>query len=139
MANESNEAVKLALDFVEALTEREYDKAFAMTSADFVEEGGIPLNVHQLREKFESIVPADWAFVDMGQIYAAAPPPEHLRPKHVRGPLAIMAAETDWVDDPDVAFMYVSIASDAEGEGLSVFVTREASELKIREITFGRR
>jgi len=34
--------------------------------------------------------------------------------------------------------MYVSIAGDTEGEGLSVFVTRDASGLSVREITFGR-
>ena len=138
MVDKSHDAVQLALDFVEALTQRKYDEAFAMTSADFVEEGGDPLNVEALREKFESMVPADWEFVDMEAIYAAEPPPEYLRPKHVRGPLAIMEAETDWVEEPDVAFMYVSIAGDTEGEGLSVFVTRDASGLSVREITFGR-
>lgn len=138
MADDSNDAVKLALDFAEALIQRDYDKAFAMTSADFVEEGGNRLSLDALRDKFESIVPVDWAFVDMETIYAAAPPPENLRANHIRGPLAIMEAETDWVEEPDVAFMYVSIADDAEGEGISVFVAREASELRIREITFGR-
>ncbi|NNE59563.1 MAG: hypothetical protein HKN35_01560 [Woeseia sp.] len=138
MTDESNDAVKLALDFVEALTQREYDVAFAMTSADFVEDGGNPLSLNALREQFEMIVPTDWVFVDMEAIYAANPPPEHLRAKHIRGPLAIMEAETDWVDDPDVAFMYVSIADNVEGEGLSVFVTRDLTGLKIREITFGR-
>ena len=138
MSDESNDAVNLALDFVEALTRREYEKAYAMTSSDFIEEGGNPLGVDALRERFETIVPAGWAFVDMEVIYAANPPPAHLRPKHIRGPLAIMEAETDWVEDPDVAFVYVAISDDAEGEGLGIFVAREASNLKIREISFGR-
>ena len=42
------------------------------------------------------------------------------------------------VEEPDVAFVYVAIAGEEEGEGLSVYVTREASGLKIREISFGR-
>ena len=138
MTDKSNDAVELALDFVEALTQRKYDVAIAMTSPDFTEEGGIPLNLDALRERFEMIVPTDWVFVDMDAIYAADPPPEHLRAKHVRGPLAIMEAETDWVEDPDVAFMYVSIADNAEGEGISAFVARDESGLKIREIMFGR-
>lgn len=138
MTDESNDAVKLVLDFVEALIQRKYEVAFAMTSADLIEEGGMSLSLAALRERFETMVPNDWVFVDMEAIYAANPPPEHLRAKYVRGPLAIMEAETDWVEDPDVAFMYVSIADDAEGEGLSVFVTRDVSGLKIREITFGR-
>ena len=138
MNQESNDAVELALDFVQALTKRKYEEAFSMTSADFVEEGGYPLNLESLREKFESIVSVDWAFVDMKGFYDAESPPEHLRPKYIRGPLAIMEVETDWVEEPDVAFIYVSIADDAEGQGLSVFIMREASSLKIREITFGR-
>jgi len=138
MSDESNDAVSLVLDFAEALTQREYNEAYAMTASDFLEEGGNQLSVDTLREKFEMIVPIDWTFVDTEAIYGTNPPPAHLRPKHVRGPLAIMEAETDWVEEPDIAFMYVAIANDAEGEGFSVFVTREASVLKIREITFGR-
>lgn len=138
MSDESLAAVKLALDFVEALTRRRYDEAYALTSSDFTEEEGDRLSVDALRERFELIVPTDWVFVDMEAIDAANPPPTHLRPKHIRGPLAIMEAETDWVEEPDIAFIYVGIADDAEGEGLSVFVTREASGLKIREISFGR-
>ena len=138
VTEESNDAVELALDFVEALTQRKYDVAFAMTSRDLIEEGGGRLSLDALREKFEMMVPTDWEFTDMEKIYAANPPPEHLQPKHMRGPLAVMAAETDWVEAPDVAFMYVAIADEAEGEGLNVFVTRESSELKIREIMFGR-
>ena len=138
MADELDDAVNLALDFVEALTKREYDKAFLLTAANFVEEGGEPLSVDAMREKFELIVPADWVFVDMKAIYSVAPPPADLLPKYIRGPLAIMEAETDWVEEPDVAFMYVAIADEAEGEGLSVYVTREESALRIREITFGR-
>ena len=138
MSDESNDAVHLALDFAEALTRREYETAYAMTSSDFIEEGGQQLDVDALREKFELIVPTNWEFVDIEAIYATNPPPAHLMPKHIRGPLAIMEAETDWVEDPDVAFVYVGIADDAEGEGLSIFVTREASGLKIREISFGR-
>ena len=138
MSDESSDAVAIALDFVEALTQRKYAEAYEMTSSDFIEEGGERLRVGSLREKFELIVPSDWVFVDMEALYASNPPPEHLRPKHVRGPLAIMEAETDWVEDPDIAFVYVAIADDAEGEGLSAFVTREGSGLKIREISFGR-
>ncbi len=138
LSDKSNDAVNLALDFAEALTRREYEEAYAMTSSDFIEEGGNHLSVDALRERFEMIVPTGWAFVDMEAIYAANPPPAYLRPKHIRGPLAIMEAETDWVEDPDVAFVYVAIADDAEGEGLSIFVAREASGLKIREISFGR-
>ena len=138
MSDESNDAVNLALDFAEALIQRKYEDAYAMTSSDFIEEGGNPLSIDALRNRFEMIVPTDWVFVDMEAIYAADPPPAHLRAKHVRGPLAIMEAEDDWVEDPDVAFVYVSIADDAEGEGISFYVTREASGLKIREISFGR-
>lgn len=137
MAADSDDAVTLVLDFVEALIQRAYEKAFAMTATILADENGNTINLDTLREKFESIVPADWDFVDMEVIDAAAPPPEHLRPKYIRGPLAIMDAETDWVEEPDVAFIYVSIASDTEGEGLSIIVTSEGSALKVREITFG--
>lgn len=138
MSDESNKAVTLALDFVEALTQRRYAEAHAMTSSDFAEEGGEHLSVEQLGEKFEMIVSPDWVFVDMETLLAPSPPPSQLRPKHMRGPLAIMAAETDWVEPPDVAFIYVAIADDAEGEGLSVFVTDAGAGLRIREISFGR-
>ncbi len=138
MTDESNDAVNLVLDFAEALTRRDYAEAYAMTSSDVMEEGGDHLGVDELREKFELIVPTDWKFVDMEAIYAASPPPEHLRPRYMRGPLAIMEAETDWVEAPDVAFVYVGIADDAEGEGLGIVVVREGSGLKIREISFGR-
>ena len=138
MSEDAAEAVRLALDFVEALTQRRYEDAFALTASDFIEEGGVSLGVGELREKFEQMVPADWVFVDFDQIFGAHPPPPEMRPRHVRGPLAIMEPETDWVEPPDVAFIYVAIANETEGEGVAVFVRREGAELKIREITFGR-
>ena len=131
-------AVELALDFVEALVERRYEDAFALTAADFTEEGGERLDVDALRSRFELIVPHDWVFTDMEAIYAASPPPPHLMPKHMRGPLAIMEPDTDWVEEPDVAFLYVGIADGAEGEGVSFFVAHEGDRLVVREISFGR-
>ena len=127
----------LALDFVEALKQRRYQQAYAMTSSDFIDEEGTRLSVDDRREKFELIVSKDWVFVDMDDLFGQPPPPL-LKAKHIRGPLAIMEAETSWVEEPDIAFFYVSIADQEEGEALSVFVTREPSGLKIREVSFGR-
>ena len=138
MSEDAAEAVRLALDFVEALTQRRHEDAFALTASDFIEEGGVSLGVGELREKFEQMVPADWVFVDFDQIFGAYPPPPEMRPRHIRGSLAIMEPETDWVEPPDVAFVYVAIANETEGEGVAVFVCREGADLKIREITFGR-
>ena len=70
MTDESKDAVEVALDFVEALTQRKYEDAFAMTASNFIEEGDIPLNVDALRERLEMIVPTDWEFVDMEAIYS---------------------------------------------------------------------
>ena len=138
MSDDVAEAVRAALDFVEALTQRRYEDAIALTASDFIDEGGAPLGVGELREKFEQIVPTDWVFVDFDQIFGAHPPPPEMMPAHVRGPLTVMQPETDWVEPPDVAFVYVGIADEMEGEGVAVFVCREGADLRIREITFGR-
>ena len=46
----------VALQFTKALTERDYDRAYAMTSQDY--QGRT--SVEQLRTAFEAIVPTDW-------------------------------------------------------------------------------
>lgn len=74
----------------------------------------------------------------MDMIYATNSPLPNLRAKHVRGLLATIEAETSWVEQPVVAFINVAIADAGEVERLSVYVTREASGLIIRQISLGR-
>lgn len=106
---------QFAQDFTEALAAREYANAYTMTSHEYRKQ----TSVEQLQTAFEIIVPKDW-----GQI----------------GPIEVIQTLTAWPAKrrEDLGWVYVSIGGDVYSEAITVIVTSENGEAKIREVELGR-
>ena len=106
---------KTALEFVTALAERDYPKAYAMTAQNYRTR----TTVENLRIAFETIVPTDWGPM---------------------GPVEVGQTMEVWPGKlpSDVGWAYVSIGGDVYSEAVTVVVTAENGEAKIREVEFGR-
>jgi hypothetical protein len=106
---------QLALDFTKTLAEREYAKAYAMTSQQYRKQN----TVERLRTDFESIVPADWGTM---------------------GPIEVAHTMTSWPEQQpsDLGWAYISIGGDVYSEAVTVVVTSEDGEAKVRMVEFGR-
>lgn len=104
-----------ALEFTQSLAAREYQKAYAMTSQQYRKR----TTVGQLRAAFETIVPTDWGPM---------------------GPIEVGQTMTSWPSKQpsDIGWAYVSIGGDVYSEAVTVVVTSEQGEAKIREVEFGR-
>jgi hypothetical protein len=103
------------LEFVTALAARDYAKAYAMTAQEY----RMRTTVEHLRIAFETIVATDWGPVgpvEVGQSMETRP-----------GKLP-----------SDMGWAYVSIGGDIYSEAVTVVVTSENGEARIREIEFGR-
>ena len=107
--------VGFALDFAKALSNREYARAFAMTSAGY--QGGTTLD--EMRGAFEAIVPADWGPV---------------------GTVEVGHTMEDWPGKQaaDAGWVYVGIGGDVYSEAIVVVVSAEDGSLKVRDVEFGR-
>jgi hypothetical protein len=106
---------QIALEFTGSLAAREYAKAHAMTCREYRKR----TTVEQLRAAFETIVPTDWGpmgSIQVGQTMATWP-----------GKLP-----------SDLGWAYVSIGGNVYSEAVTVVVTSEQGEAKIREVEFGR-
>lgn len=106
---------QVALEFAKSLAAREYLKAFAMTSHGYRQKN----SVDQLRTGFETIVPTDWGPTD---------------------PIEVGQTMTNWSgkQPTDLGWAYVSIGGNVYSEAITVVVTSENGEAKIREVEFGR-
>lgn len=107
--------VGFALRFGQALLNREYARAFAMTSIGY--QGRTTLD--EMRAAFEAIVPPDWGTggqVEVGQTLDDWP--------------GRQASDAGWV--------YVSIGGDVYSEALMVIVALEDGAMKVRDVDFGR-
>jgi hypothetical protein len=106
---------KVALDFTNALAARNYGAAYALTSKEYRDA----TTVEAMQAAFEMTVPTDWKTV---------------------GPVEVGQAMEDWPGKKpsDAGWVYVSVGGDVYSEAVTVVVTREGSELKIRTVEFGR-
>jgi hypothetical protein len=104
-----------ALEFVKALAARDYPKAYAMTAQEY----RMRTTLEHLRIAFETIVPTDWGPV---------------------GPVEVGQTMETWPGKlpSDMGWAYVSIGGDVYSEAVTVVVTSENGEARIREIEFGR-
>jgi len=100
---------------VTALAARDYPNAYAMTAQDY----RLRTTVEHLRIAFETIVPTDWGPV---------------------GSVEIGHTMETWPGKlpSDIGWAYVSIGGDVYSEAVTVVVTSENGEARIREIEFGR-
>lgn len=105
----------VAVNFARALTNRDFESAYAMTSSDF--QRRVPLE--EMRAGFEALLPAEFGdvtSVDIGLTMDSWPDKE----------------------PSDVAWVYVSIGGDVYSEAVTVVVTMENDSLKVRDVAFGR-
>jgi hypothetical protein len=114
-SGDTSDYQQIALEFTKLLAAREYPKAYAMTSQEYRKR----TTAEQMRTAFENIVPTDW-----GQI----------------GPIEVGQTMTSWPGKrpEDTGWAYVSIGGDVYSEAITVVVTSESGESKIREVEFGR-
>lgn len=105
----------VALIFTQALAARDYDAAYAMTSHQYRSQAGVA----QLRADFEAIVPLDWGPMD---------------------PIAVGEIMTSWPGKlpSDLGWAYVIIGGDVYSEAVTVVVSLEQGEARIRDVEFGR-
>ena len=118
MANTSGfDYREVALQFTKALTERDYVRAYAMTSQGY--QGRT--SMEQLRKAFEAIVPSDWGAI---------------------GPVTVVRTMTQWQSPAkqpsDLGWVYVGIGGDVYSEAVTAIITLENGQPKVREVEFGR-
>jgi hypothetical protein len=106
---------EVALDFTNALTDRNYSKAYALTSQDYRKQ----MAVNEMQAQFETIVPRDWGAI---------------------GPIEVGQTLSDWPDkqSADLGRAYVSIGGPVYSEAVTLVVTLENGEAKVRQVEFGR-
>ena len=106
---------EVALKFTKTLTDRDYSTAYAMTSSEYRNRA----NLDQMKAEFEAIVPPDWGTM---------------------GPIEIGETQKDWPDKQpsDLGWVYVSIGGDVYSEAVTVVITLEKGDPKVREVEFGR-
>ena len=106
---------QFTLDFTKTLAAREYAKAYAMTSRQYRMQN----TAERLRSDFEAIVPDDWGTM---------------------GPIEVAHTMTSWPGQQpsDTGWAYISIGGDMYSEAVTVVVTSEDGETRVRAIEFGR-
>ncbi len=105
----------LALAFARALTRRDHAAAYELTSRDYQRR----VSLDAMQTAFDAVVPADF------------------------GPVtSVEAGHTmeSWPDKQaaDVGWVYVSIGGDLYSEAVTIVVTMEDGNLKVRDAEFGR-
>jgi len=115
MAESESDYEQVALEFTKALAERQYSKAYEMTSQEFRSHS----TVDKLKIDFETIIPPDFGPID---------------------PIEVAQTMSNWPgrQSSDVGWAYVSIGGEVYSEALVVIVTLENGKEKIREIEYGR-
>jgi len=111
----SGDYKQVGLAFTKALAARDYDAAYALTSRAYRHS----TSLKALGAAFETIVPVDWKAV---------------------GPVEVGEAMEDWPgrEPSDVGWAYMSVGGDVYSEAITVVVTREEGELRVRAVEFGR-
>ena len=105
----------LAQRFTRELTGREYEKAYALTSASYRSKTGLA----QMKQAFEKMVPLDWGETE---------------------PVEVRLVTKDWpaMRRDDVAVVYASIYGDVYSEAVILVFGMEGGRPMIREVEFGR-
>jgi hypothetical protein len=106
---------RVGLAFVEALASRDYDVAYALTSRNYRDS----TSLKALQAAFERIVPVDWKTV---------------------GPIEVGETMEDWPgrEPLDAGWAYLSVGGDVYSEAITVVVTLEEGDLRVRTVEFGR-
>jgi hypothetical protein len=113
-AKEEREVDKIAIAFVDALTQRNYPLAYAMTTHDFQKH----TTLRSLQEHFEHCCPPDYGEFDVPDILNTMDEWPNKRPNDIR-----------WV--------YITIGGETN-EAVTVIVAQEGTALKISAVDVGR-
>lgn len=107
-------ARETARQFGQALANRDYAGAYAMTTVEF----RATMSLDAMQAAFEEMVPLDW----------------------VMGPIDATDVLEEWPDMQagDLGMIYVSIGGDVYSEGVTVIVTNTEGAPRVREVEFGR-
>ena len=105
----------VALAFTKALAARDYAAAYALTSRKYRES----TSSKDMQAAFEAIVPTDWGTM---------------------GPIEVGQTMEVWPgrESSDAGWAYVSVGGDVYSEAVTVVVTLEQGELRVRTVEFGR-
>jgi hypothetical protein len=111
----TTEYTQVASAFARALASRDYPAAYAMTSKQYRQE----TSLEAMRSAFEATVPTDWRKVD---------------------PIEVGLTMEDWPGKraADVGRAYVGLGGDVYSEAVTVVITREEGDLRVRTVEFGR-
>jgi hypothetical protein len=111
----SEQPDSVALRFANALANRDYAAAHALTSRDYRQR----TSVEELRAAFEAVVPPD-----VGPL----------------GPVEMGLTMESWPDKQpaDLKWMYVSIGGQVFSEAVVVVASGEDGEVRVRPVQFGR-
>jgi hypothetical protein len=106
---------RVAVTFTKALVSRDYAAAYELTSKEYRDS----TSLEAMQAAFEAIVPDDWKTV---------------------GPVEVGETMEAWPGKKplDVGWAYVSIGGDVYSEAVTVVITSEGGELRVRTVEFGR-
>ena len=106
---------QVARQFGESLAARDYRSAYELTAKEYRDQ----TTVEQFQTAFETIVPPGWGPI---------------------GPVEVGQTMLTWPGKrpSDLGWAYVSIGGDVYSEAVTVVVSSEQGEAKIREVEFGR-
>ena len=111
-------AEETALRFTRALAQRDYARAYALTTAEYQAR----TSVHDLQTAFGRIIPLDWGPIDL-QL-----PPD--------------AVLESWPDKQpaDVGWVYIGLEGKvySYGEAVNILIAQDGKTLKVRDVEFGR-
>ena len=115
MADAIGDYKQVALAFTKALASRDYHAAYALTSKGYRNI----TTLHDMQAAFEEIVPTDWNTV---------------------GPVEVGQTMEVWPgrESSDAGWAYVSVGGDVYSEAVTLVVTLEDGDLRIRTVEFGR-
>lgn len=106
-----------ALQFAQALTQRDYTGAYALTSYSYQQQ----ISIAQIQEVYERIIPENWGKVDL---------------------VPVDDVLEGWPDKQlnDIGWIYISLEGQnyPYSEGLFICISRENGNLIISDVTYGR-
>lgn len=115
VASEGNRPIKLALEFTHLLTQRQYDKAYMLTTRNYQDR----VSLEKFGGDFEAIIPLDWG---------------------ATGPIAVGDTTAEWPGkkSSELMMLYVSVGGELYSEAVNIIISCEGNSLKINSVEFGR-
>ena len=106
---------QFSLQFAENLANRKYSEAYQMTTGGYQNR----ISLDKFRQEFEAIIHLDWGDIK---------------------PIEISGTMKRWPrkKSSDVVWVYISLGGEDHSEAVTIIITLENKNLKIRQVEFGR-